>query len=191
MIHETTRDPASLSNFPCHPAFRRRPHPKGHAADHRLGLLLVGREARAHDSLRRNGGDRNRLRKSRAAGAGRPRARSNPRRAADHLQGNPPRPARTRRPPIDRADRHRRRRTGRRARSPHSRNPPGYPVRLQQLSQRLWVSCPNEFEGAQMKIIPLDRARNIGTFAPGIEIPLKPFFGSMGVAPPRERRQSA
>jgi acetamidase/formamidase len=43
---------------------------------------------------------------------------------------------------------------------------------------------PDEFEGAQTKIIPLDRARNVGTFAPGIEIPLKPFFGSMGVAPP-------
>jgi acetamidase/formamidase len=34
------------------------------------------------------------------------------------------------------------------------------------------------------KIIQLDRKRMIGTFAPGIEIPLKPFFGSMGVAPP-------
>lgn len=37
---------------------------------------------------------------------------------------------------------------------------------------------------AGMRIIPLDRTRMIGTFAPGIEIPLKPFFGSMGVAPP-------
>jgi acetamidase/formamidase len=34
------------------------------------------------------------------------------------------------------------------------------------------------------KIIPLDTVRMIGTFGPGIEIPLKPFFGSMGVAPP-------
>ncbi|MEO6443681.1 MAG: acetamidase/formamidase family protein [Gemmatimonadaceae bacterium] len=34
------------------------------------------------------------------------------------------------------------------------------------------------------RIIRLDRTRNIGHFAPGIEIPLKPFFGSMGVAPP-------
>jgi acetamidase/formamidase len=38
--------------------------------------------------------------------------------------------------------------------------------------------------GALQRIIPLDRARMIGRFAPGIEIPLKPFFGSMGVAPP-------
>src|SRR5579863_9625840 len=43
---------------------------------------------------------------------------------------------------------------------------------------------PDEFEGTRTKIIPLDRARNIGTFAAGIEIPLKPFFGSMGIAPP-------
>jgi acetamidase/formamidase len=43
---------------------------------------------------------------------------------------------------------------------------------------------PDEFPGTQMKIIALDRTRNIGTFAPGIELPLKPFFGSMGVAPP-------
>ena len=32
-------------------------------------------------------------------------------------------------------------------------------------------------------IIRMDRKRMIGEFAPGIEIPLKPFFGSMGVAP--------
>jgi acetamidase/formamidase len=34
------------------------------------------------------------------------------------------------------------------------------------------------------RIIPLDRKRMTATFAPGIVIPLKPFFGSMGVAPP-------
>jgi acetamidase/formamidase len=33
-------------------------------------------------------------------------------------------------------------------------------------------------------ILPLDRQRMTATFAPGIVIPLKPFFGSMGVAPP-------
>ena len=43
---------------------------------------------------------------------------------------------------------------------------------------------PDEFEGTRTKIIPLDRVRKVGTFAPGIEVPLKPFFGSMGVAPP-------
>jgi acetamidase/formamidase len=38
--------------------------------------------------------------------------------------------------------------------------------------------------GAGMSSIPLDRERMIGRFAPNIEIPLRPFFGSMGVAPP-------
>jgi acetamidase/formamidase len=38
--------------------------------------------------------------------------------------------------------------------------------------------------GAGIRIIPLDRERMIGRFAPNIEIPLRPFFGSMGVAPP-------
>lgn len=41
-----------------------------------------------------------------------------------------------------------------------------------------------EFPYARTKIIPLDRHRMIANFAPGIEIPLRPFFGSMGVAPP-------
>ena len=36
------------------------------------------------------------------------------------------------------------------------------------------------------RIIPLDRARMVAQFAPGLEIPLHPFFGSMGVAPPRD-----
>jgi len=35
-----------------------------------------------------------------------------------------------------------------------------------------------------MKIIPLDEKRMVAKFAPGIEIPLHPFFGSMGDAPP-------
>src|SRR6266567_8079064 len=34
------------------------------------------------------------------------------------------------------------------------------------------------------KIIPHDRQTMTATFAPGIVIPLHPFFGSMGVAPP-------
>jgi acetamidase/formamidase len=35
-------------------------------------------------------------------------------------------------------------------------------------------------------ILPLDRKKMTATFAPGIVIPLRPFFGSMGVAPPPE-----
>ncbi len=47
---------------------------------------------------------------------------------------------------------------------------------------------PNDFPYARLKIIPLDRQRMIGKFAPGINLPLRPFFGSMGVAPPSAGR---
>jgi acetamidase/formamidase len=43
---------------------------------------------------------------------------------------------------------------------------------------------PEDFPYRKMKIIPLDRRRMVAGFAPGIDIPLHPFFGSMGVAPP-------
>jgi acetamidase/formamidase len=43
---------------------------------------------------------------------------------------------------------------------------------------------PNDFPYGRSKIIPLDREKMIAKFSPGIEIPLHPFFGSMGVAPP-------
>ncbi|HEY6330833.1 MAG TPA: acetamidase/formamidase family protein [Blastocatellia bacterium] len=43
---------------------------------------------------------------------------------------------------------------------------------------------PDDYPYAKMKIIPLDAQRMIGHFADGIEIPLHPFFGSIGVAPP-------
>ncbi len=43
---------------------------------------------------------------------------------------------------------------------------------------------PNDFPYSRSKIIPPDRERMVAKFAPGIEIPLHPFFGSMGVAPP-------
>jgi acetamidase/formamidase len=40
-----------------------------------------------------------------------------------------------------------------------------------------------DFQRGQTKIIPLDKQRMVGKFADNIEIPLHPFFGSMGVAP--------
>ena len=43
---------------------------------------------------------------------------------------------------------------------------------------------PEDYEYAKTKIIPLDKEKMIGHFAPGIDIPLRPFFGSIGVAPP-------
>ncbi|RKE50631.1 MULTISPECIES: acetamidase/formamidase family protein [unclassified Sphingomonas] len=42
----------------------------------------------------------------------------------------------------------------------------------------------DDFPYARMKIVPLDAKRMVGLFAPGVEVPLAPFFGSMGVAPP-------
>jgi acetamidase/formamidase len=41
-----------------------------------------------------------------------------------------------------------------------------------------------DFPYARMKIIPLDKQKMLAHFAPGVDIPLHPFFGSMGVAPP-------
>jgi acetamidase/formamidase len=43
---------------------------------------------------------------------------------------------------------------------------------------------PEDFPYARTKVIALDENKMIARFAPGIEIPLKPFFGSMGIAPP-------
>ncbi len=43
---------------------------------------------------------------------------------------------------------------------------------------------PDDFPYGRTKIIPLDRTRMLADFAPGVTIPLHPFFGSMGVAPP-------
>jgi acetamidase/formamidase len=42
---------------------------------------------------------------------------------------------------------------------------------------------PDDFPYSRMKIIPLDRQKMTADFAPGISIPLHPFFGSMGDAP--------
>ncbi len=43
---------------------------------------------------------------------------------------------------------------------------------------------PDDFPYGRTKIIPLDRTSMTAAFAPGIRIPLHPFFGSMGIAPP-------
>ena len=43
---------------------------------------------------------------------------------------------------------------------------------------------PEDFPYAKMKIIPLEEKRMVAHFGPRIDVPLKPFFGSMGVAPP-------
>ncbi|HXS95847.1 MAG TPA: acetamidase/formamidase family protein [Candidatus Limnocylindrales bacterium] len=50
-------------------------------------------------------------------------------------------------------------------------------------SPRSGVLPPSDFPSGRTKIIPLDMKRNVARFADNIEIPLHPFFGSMGVAP--------
>jgi len=42
----------------------------------------------------------------------------------------------------------------------------------------------DDFPYSRVKIVPLDSERMVGHFGPGIDVPLHPFFGSMGVAPP-------
>jgi acetamidase/formamidase len=46
----------------------------------------------------------------------------------------------------------------------------------------------DEYPYQRTKIIPLDRVRNVANFGPGIVIPLHPFFGSMGIAPPGDAK---
>jgi acetamidase/formamidase len=43
---------------------------------------------------------------------------------------------------------------------------------------------PEDFPYARMRIIPLDERRGVAHFAEGVDVPLRPFFGSIGVAPP-------
>lgn len=43
---------------------------------------------------------------------------------------------------------------------------------------------PEDFGYARMRIVPLDAKAGVAHFAPGIDVPLRPFFGSIGVAPP-------
>jgi acetamidase/formamidase len=70
-------------------------------------------------------------------------------------------------------------------------------VRIKSVDLAIPVACnsfgprsgflPEDFPGtSRSKIVPLDAKRMIGHFSDsaGIEIPLAPFFGSMGVAPP-------
>lgn len=45
---------------------------------------------------------------------------------------------------------------------------------------------PEDFPYSRTRAFPLDIEAGVARFAEGIEIPLRPFFGSMGVAPPPE-----
>jgi len=48
---------------------------------------------------------------------------------------------------------------------------------------------PDDFEQPRLVHIPIDRDRMIATMPWGLEIPLNPFFGVMGVAPPAAWRE--
>ena len=45
-------------------------------------------------------------------------------------------------------------------------------------------ALPDDFDTARVIHIPLDRSRMVGKLPWGLELPLKPFFGIMAVAPP-------
>jgi acetamidase/formamidase len=52
-------------------------------------------------------------------------------------------------------------------------------------------ALPEEFPYLRKKLIPLDRDKMVAEFAPGIRIPIRPFFGNLGLAPPMGRLGSA
>jgi acetamidase/formamidase len=45
-------------------------------------------------------------------------------------------------------------------------------------------TLPDDFHETRLLNIPLDRERMVGRMPWGLDLPLKPFFGVMGVAPP-------
>ena len=45
-------------------------------------------------------------------------------------------------------------------------------------------TLPDDFHETRLLNIPLDRARMVGRMPWGLDLPLKPFFGVMGVSPP-------
>jgi len=47
-------------------------------------------------------------------------------------------------------------------------------------------ALPEDFPYAKVKVFPLDAKSMMSRIAEGVEVPLLPFFGSMGVAPPIE-----
>jgi acetamidase/formamidase len=58
------------------------------------------------------------------------------------------------------------------------------PYAYNSFSSQRGVLTPQDFARGATKIIPLDTKRGVAKFSDKIEIPLHPFFGSMGVAPP-------
>ncbi|HSB15387.1 MAG TPA: acetamidase/formamidase family protein [Bryobacteraceae bacterium] len=46
---------------------------------------------------------------------------------------------------------------------------------------------PGEFPYLRKKLVPLDQRNMVAEFAPGVRLPVRPFFGNLGVAPPMGR----
>ena len=57
-------------------------------------------------------------------------------------------------------------------------------ARAQHLSAALEATLPEDFDLTRKLNIPLDAERNVAKLPWGLELPLAPFFGVMGVAPP-------
>ena len=53
------------------------------------------------------------------------------------------------------------------------------------MSRPLVGALPDDFDHAHLMHIPLDRTRMTGRLPWGLELPLRPFFGVMAVAPPK------
>jgi acetamidase/formamidase len=51
-------------------------------------------------------------------------------------------------------------------------------------------TLPEEFPYLRSQLVPLDDRNKVAEFAPGIRIPVRPFFGVLGVAPPEGRLSS-
>src|SRR5580698_10333705 len=51
------------------------------------------------------------------------------------------------------------------------------------IERRSWA-LPDVYPYLRKKLIPLDEKNKVAEFAPGIRIPIRPFFGNLGVAPP-------
>ena len=47
-------------------------------------------------------------------------------------------------------------------------------------------TLPDDFPYARVKVFPLDERRMVARIAEGVEVPLRPFFGSLGLVPPKE-----
>jgi acetamidase/formamidase len=65
------------------------------------------------------------------------------------------------------------------------------PYATNSFSPQRGVLPATDFQQGRTKLIPLDADRMVAKFSPGIELPLHPFFGSMGVAPAGDQKANS